>query len=63
MTAPGSSSTVAVSPRSETKTRPSRATKMLLGLRSRWTTPASWIACTPRQICSVMSMASDSGNR
>ncbi len=35
-------------PKSSTRARPSRPTITLLGLKSRWMSPASWAACRPR---------------
>src|SRR5450432_4796743 len=42
-------------PKSSTLTRPSRVNRMLSGLRSRWTIPASWAAASASAICTAVS--------
>ena len=42
------------SPKSRIVKRPSGATRTFDGLRSRWSFPASWMACTPATSCATL---------
>ena len=49
-------------PKSRIFSRPSAVTKMLSGLRSRWTMPCAWAVVRPATICNPKSTTRDAGN-
>ena len=49
-------------PKSTSMTRPSGVTRMLAGLRSRWTIPASWATCRAAAISATIAIVSPVGS-
>ena len=50
-------------PKSVIRIRPLPSSMMFAGFRSRWTTPRSWAAARPAQICRASSIARPAGKR